>query len=161
MEVGKLSFEPKTLAALQNPVLSAKRKKALRLQALQEWINAHDYGTPLSGAEFKRVGNFSNGMAAQAWLKRYADSGKIVRHEITPFSYFYEIPGKVTTRKLHPTPPEVNKAVEEALDKLPQDTQQPVRTYTFAELEHQAILHSFYVPGYSASSFLAWLKVQG
>ena len=141
MEVSRLSFESKTLAALQNPTLSAKLKKELRLKALEEWISAQPYGTPLSGNQFKRIGNFGSAMAAQAWLSRYAKKGKIVRHEITPFSYFYVMPGKGTTRKIEPE----TAAKEPEMDKFPQPA--PQKTYTFGELEALAMKFDFYAGG--------------
>lgn len=141
MEVSSLTFESKTQAALQNPTLTAKRKKELRWKALEEWIDAHPYGTPLSGKELKRIGNFSNDVAASCWLWRQAKNGKLIKHDAGNYQSFYEIPGKVTTRKLEqPTKPE--------MDKFPQPpTVAPARTYTFAELEALAMKFDFYASG--------------
>lgn len=141
MEVSRLSFESKTLAALQNPTLSAKRKKELRFKALEEWIAAHPYGTVLTGKEFRRVGNFASDISANSWLWRQAKNGKRIKHEANAYQSFYEIPGKITTRKLQPETP----IEEPKMDKFSQPA--PQRTYTFAELEALAMKFDFYASG--------------
>jgi hypothetical protein len=141
MEASRITFDSKTLAALQNPTLSAKRKKELRFKALGEWIAAHPYGTVLSGKEFRRVGNFSSDISANSWLWRQAKSGRLIKHEANAYQSFYEIPGKVTTRKLQPE----TAAKEPEMDKFPQPA--PQKTYTFAELEALAMKFDFYASG--------------
>lgn len=153
MEISKLSFESKTLLALQNPTISAKRKKELRLKALQEWIESHPYGTVLTGKEFKRVGNFPSNVAANTCLWRKVNNGELIKHEANAHQSFYEIPGKIVTRKLRPE----TVAKEPEMDKFPQPKLE--KAYTFVELEALAMKFYFYYGGnITLPAFLLYIK---
>lgn len=91
-EVAKVSVDS---ASLNSPLLSQKRRRELRTEAIKEYIKRKPYGQRIKMQEFKEVGRFGTKSNANIFLKGMLKRGEIVRHDISPRRFFYTVPTEV------------------------------------------------------------------
>lgn len=161
MEASRVSISDRTL--LQAPTLSGKRKRELRIRVLKEYILARPYGKRVKTEEFRTLLHFKTSANAWAFIEKLVKRGILVKHEITPRTFFYTVEGEVRTSKLEPV---MERAIDlgQAIEKHKQETArggaQPTSTYTVAELKSKAMAYFWAYDDTTIKGFIKWLESQ-
>lgn len=166
MEASKVTISDRTL--LQAPTLRGGRKRELRIKVLKDYIQTRPYGERITTRDIQKLLHF--GTAGNAWqfMEKILKKGVVLKHEITPRTFFYTVNEPVTTTHL-PTDSAVGKILQPAAEFQPselgkiQDLHTIIlghREYTLEQLEQKAMKYLYYYDADNVKDFLKWLTSQ-
>lgn len=154
------------LEFLKNKVNTTSGRDAFRYRRdlFKVLIMSYPAGTPIPMPEIRRTLNFSGGSSAWSLAGRMIKSGDISKSVVRGKTVFTVIKPPKLYEKERNVPVQALPAPEPALEPEyePEETQLEdslaERTWTFNELEVQAIRYKFYEPAGSLQDFLRWIR---
>lgn len=101
-----------------NGNMSLAKKRELRREAIIAYIKRKPLGTRIKLEEFKQAGNFATDANTDVFIKKMLKDGVIIRENLTPRTFCYQVAGGGEVRVTRPADPRRKKLTPLEIEQL-------------------------------------------